>query len=113
RRILSSRLSNAANYAPEGGRVTTSAWESGDGVVFRVHDNGPGMAPEVLRTIFKRFESGNPGGRRRGAGLGLSIVKSFVELHGGSVQIETSEGRGTAVICRFPMVPDGVRAAAE
>ena len=113
RQILYNLLSNAANYAPEGGKVTVSAWDSGDGVVFRVHDNGPGMAPEVLRTIFKRFEAGNNGGRRRGAGLGLSIVKSFVELHGGSVQIETGEGRGTAVICRFPLSPNGVRAAAE
>jgi len=113
RQILYNLLSNAANYAPEGGKVTIAAWDSGDGVVFRVHDNGPGMAPEVLRTIFKRFESGNSGGRRRGAGLGLSIVKSFVELHGGAVQIETGEGRGTAVICRFPIAPDGARAAAE
>lgn len=113
RQILYNLLSNAANYAPEGGRVTISAWESGEGVVFRVHDNGPGMAPEVLRSIFKRFESRNTGGRRRGAGLGLSIVKSFVELHGGTVEIETGEGRGTAVICRFPLAPDGIRAAAE
>lgn len=112
KQILYNLLSNAANYAPEGGRVTVSAWDSGDGVVFRVHDNGPGMAPEVLRTIFKRFESSNSG-RRRGAGLGLAIVKSFVELHGGTVEIETGEGRGTAVICRFPFAPNGVRAAAE
>lgn len=113
RQILYNLLSNAANYAPEGGQVTISAWQSGEGIVFRVHDNGPGMAPEVLRSIFKRFETRNNGGRKRGAGLGLSIVKSFVELHGGSVEIETGEGRGTAVICRFPLVPDGVRAAAE
>lgn len=113
RQILYNLLSNAANYAPEGGRVSISAWESGEGVVFRVHDNGPGMAPEVLQLIFKRFESRSNGGRRRGAGLGLSIVKSFVELHGGTVEIETGEGRGTAVICRFPLAPDSARAAAE
>jgi signal transduction histidine kinase len=83
------------------------------GVVFSVHDDGPGMAPETLETIFKRFEPRPKGGRRRGAGLGLSIVKSFVELHGGSVEIETGAGTGTTVICRFPMTPEGFRAAAE
>ncbi|RUU13752.1 HAMP domain-containing histidine kinase, partial [Mesorhizobium sp. M6A.T.Ca.TU.002.02.2.1] len=53
------------------------------------------------------------GGRRRGAGLGLSIVKSFVELHGGSVRIETGKDKGTTVICAFPDTPSGIRAAAE
>jgi signal transduction histidine kinase len=113
RQILYNLLSNAANYAPEGGRITLSARRVSDGVEFRVHDDGPGMPPEVLATIFKRFEPRSNGGRRRGAGLGLSIVKSFVELHGGTVEIDTAPGRGTAVTCRFPMAPSGVRAAAE
>ena len=51
--------------------------------------------------------------RRRGAGLGLSIVKSFVELHGGSVRIETAPNEGTTVICLFPINPAGMRDAAE
>ena len=84
-----------------------------DGVEFRVHDNGPGISPEVLDTIFKRFEPRSNGGRRRGAGLGLSIVKSFVELHGGSVELISNKDSGTTVICRFPLSPEGVRAAAE
>lgn len=113
RQILYNLLSNAANYAPEKGTVTLTARESGGGVEFCVHDNGPGMSPEVLESIFRRFEPSSKGGRRRGAGLGLSIVKSFVELHGGTVEIDTGEGRGTAVICRFPLAPTGVRAAAE
>jgi signal transduction histidine kinase len=71
------------------------------------------MAPEVLDTVFQRFESRVNGGRRRGAGLGLSVVKSFVELHGGSVGIATNTGAGTTVTCLFPFVPAGVRAAAE
>ena len=78
-----------------------------------MHDDGPGMSPEVLDTVFKRFEPRVNGGRRRGAGLGLSIVKSFVELHGGSVRIETGKDMGTNVICAFPETPSGIRAAAE
>jgi len=113
RQILFNLLSNAANYAPEHGTITLTA-RRGDGTVeFRVHDDGPGMSPDVLETIFKRFEPRTNGGRRRGAGLGLSIVKSFVELHGGTVEIETGTGRGTTVICRFPVSPSGMRVAAE
>ncbi len=113
RQVLFNLLSNAANYAPEGSTIRLSARWQDDAVEFRVHDDGPGMAPDVLETIFKRFEPRVNGGRRRGAGLGLSIVKSFVELHGGSVHIDTGEGRGTTVTCRFPSAPKQARAAAE
>ncbi len=113
RQILFNLLANAANFAPEGStiRVTAAPWQGG--VQFAVHDDGPGIPAEVLDTLFRRFEPRNQGGRRRGAGLGLSIVKSFVELHGGTVEIETGAGRGTTVTCRFPAAPDGFRAAAE
>lgn len=113
RQILFNLLSNAANYAPEGSAVTLTCRGSEDGLEFRVHDDGPGMPKEVLETIFRRFEPRANGGRRRGAGLGLSIVKSFVELHGGTVTIESGPERGTTVICRFPMAPEGARVAAE
>ncbi len=113
RQILYNLLSNAVNYAPEGSSVTLSCRKTDAGVEFSVHDDGPGMAPEVLDTVFQRFESRVNGGRRRGAGLGLSVVKSFVELHGGSVGIATNAGAGTTVTCLFPFVPAGVRAAAE
>ncbi len=113
RQILFNLLSNAANYAPSGSTVTL-ACETADGEVqFSVHDDGPGMAPEVLDTVFNRFESRTNGGRRRGAGLGLSIVKSFVELHGGTVHIDTARNGGTTVVCRFPIRPLRAQAAAE
>ena len=113
RQILFNLLSNAANYAPEGSSVRLSCTREPAGIVFSVHDDGPGIPPEVLDTIFKRFEPRNNGGRRRGAGLGLSIVKSFVELHDGTVEIETGPEAGTTVICRFPMVPERFQEAAE
>ncbi|TIL24419.1 MAG: PAS domain-containing protein [Mesorhizobium sp.] len=113
RQILYNLLSNAANYAPEASTITLACRQLAEGVEFSVHDDGPGMPPDLLDSVFRRFEPRTNGGRRRGAGLGLSIVKSFVELHGGSVRIETGKDKGTTVICAFPDTPSGVRAAAE
>lgn len=113
RQILFNVLSNAANHAPDHSTVRLSCRAEDGGLAFSVHDDGPGIPSDVLDGIFRRFEPHPNGGRRRGAGLGLSIVKSFVELHGGRVVIETGQGEGTTVICRFPMAPEGFRAAAE
>lgn len=114
RQVLYNLLSNAVNYAPPDSTVTLSCRKVPEGLEFAVHDDGPGMSDEVLGVVFSRFEARANGGRRRGAGLGLSIVKSFVELHGGSVRIDTDPGKGTTVICLFPFPPDGgLREAAE
>ncbi|MDX8519704.1 sensor histidine kinase [Mesorhizobium dulcispinae] len=114
RQILYNLLSNAANYAPEASTITLTCRQLAEGVEFSVHDDGPGMPPDVLESVFRRFEPRANGGRRRGAGLGLSIVKSFVELHGGTVRIETGIDKGTTVICTFPDTPSGgIREAAE
>jgi signal transduction histidine kinase len=61
--------------------------------------------------VFDRFESRNNGSRRRGPGLGLPIVKSFVELHHGTVEIASAVGRGTTVTCRLPLNPALAEAA--
>src|SRR5690606_10339721 len=96
---------NAVNYAPEGSVIRVRCLGTESSVVFEVHDQGPGIPAEDLEGIFKRFESRGRGGRRRGTGLGLAIVKGFVELHGGTVGIETSPETGTTVTCRFPLKP--------
>lgn len=111
RQILYNLLSNAVNYAPDGSTIKLACRALEIGTEFSVHDDGPGIPADVLDTVFRRFEPRSNGGRRRGAGLGLSIVKSFVELHGGTVRIETAPGEGTTVICLFP--PARTRAAAE
>lgn len=113
RQILFNLLSNAANYAPERSTVTLVCRAEGNAIDFAVHDDGPGISADVLETVFQRFEPRTNGGRKRGAGLGLSIVKSFVELHGGTVRIDTDPNRGTTVTCRFPLSPEGLRQAAE
>ena len=85
RQILFNLLTNAANYAPDGSTDhAVMPARRRDGVEFSVHDDGPGMPPEMLDTVFAASSRAANGGRRRGAGLGLSIVKSFVELHGGT-----------------------------
>ncbi len=113
RQVLFNLLSNASNYAPEGSTVALQVARDGTDIVFAVHDDGPGMPGDVLDTVFKRFQAYQNGGRKRGVGLGLSIVKSFVELHGGRVEIETGADIGTTVICRFPSEARSFRVAAE
>lgn len=113
KQVLSNLLSNAANYAPEGSTITLKCWREQTEMVFSVMDNGPGMPDYVLNSIFKRFQPYPNGGRKRGAGLGLSIVKGFVELHGGTVDIDSSAGKGTLVTCRFPLEARSFSLAAE
>jgi signal transduction histidine kinase len=112
RQILFNLLSNAVGFSPAGGTVTLSAERRSDAIVFSVHDRGPGIPPDLLGRIFDRFESHPLGSRHRGAGLGLSIVRSFVELHGGTVEIDSAVGRGTTVICTFPLAQEEKRTAA-
>ena len=69
---------------------------------FAVTDRGPGIPSEVLEKVFDWFESHPLGSQHRGPGLGLSLVRSFVELHGGTVSITSVVGEGTTVTCTFP-----------
>lgn len=99
KQIFLKLLTNAANFAPEGSVIRLKCWRDGSDFVFKVSDDGPGIPKEMLETVFNRFEAY---GNRRGAGLGLSIVESFVALHHGQVSIDSVEGRGTEVTCRIP-----------
>src|SRR5690348_16334094 len=72
---------------------------------FRVEDDGIGSPKDQIGRVFQRFESRSRGSEHRGAGLGLSIAKSLVELHGGTIEITSEEGRGTRVIVSVPEEP--------
>jgi len=102
RQILFNLLSNAIGFSRPGQTVTLAAMRRDGDVVFKVVDNGRGIPPEVLERVFDRFESHTTGSRHRGVGLGLSIVKAFMDLHGGKVLIDSSLGEGTTVTCVFP-----------
>ncbi len=96
-------LSNSVKFTPEEGEVTVSARRVEDQVVITFTDTGIGIPAEDHERIFRRFERGNnPQARRSGAGLGLSLVKSFIELHGGSVELESEPDVGTKVVCSLP-----------
>ena len=112
RQVFFNLLSNATGFSPPGGTVTLSADRQEDCIVFEVTDNGPGIPAEMKDRVFGWFESHSLGSQHRGAGLGLSLVRSFVELHGGSVRLDSTPGRGTTVICRFPLDQAAERSAA-
>ena len=102
KQILLKLLTNATNFAPEGSTITLTCRRDDSDVHFSVSDNGPGIPQEMLGTVFNRFSSSPRGGKRSGAGLGLSIVESFVNLHNGEVRIDSRAGGGTTVTCRIP-----------
>lgn len=102
RQILFNLLSNAIGFSSPKQTVTLAAMRRGDEIVFKVSDQGRGIPHEVLDKVFERFESRTIGSRHRGVGLGLSIVRSFVELHNGRVHIDSAPGEGTTVTCIFP-----------
>jgi len=102
RQILFNLLSNAVGFSPPNETVTLAADRRADAVVFTVVDHGPGIPPEAKDKVFDWFETDSRGSAHRGPGLGLSLVRSFVELHGGTVAIDSMLGQGTTVICVFP-----------
>jgi signal transduction histidine kinase len=112
RQILFNLLANAIAFSPEGGHVAIGARRAGETIEFTVTDEGSGMPADFLKTAFDRFASQPRGEARGGVGLGLAIVRSFAELHGGTVEIESQEGKGSRVVCRLPLRP-GIAAAAE
>ena len=103
RQILFNLLSNAVGFSPPGEAVTLTATRDANAVVFSVTDHGAGIAPERQEKVFDLFETDSQGSQHRGTGLGLSLVRSFVELHGGSVTIELAVDEGTTVTCIFPI----------
>ena len=103
--VLANLLNNAAKYTPEGGRLGLALAVDADGVTMAVTDNGIGIAPDLLPTVFELFAQAErtPDRAQGGLGLGLALVKSLVELHGGSVTA-ASAGRdcGSRFTVRLP-----------
>ncbi|MBE0533070.1 MAG: PAS-domain containing protein [Rhodospirillales bacterium] len=103
RQVFFNLMSNAVRFAPARGRVGLTARKANDEVVISISDTGPGMNEEQIRRAVQPFGRGaDPEIDGRGAGLGLSLVTRFVELHAGRVEIRSAPGRGTTVICRLP-----------
>jgi signal transduction histidine kinase len=103
RRVVDNLLDNAAKHAP-GARIKLTASADAENIQIQVADLGPGMPPDVSAHAFDPFFRADESRDRRsgGVGLGLSIIRSVVEAHGGQVELETAPGRGTSVTASIP-----------
>jgi signal transduction histidine kinase len=111
--ILYNLLSNAIGFSEPGGKIGLACGRENSMIAFTVEDQGVGIPADYQQAVFDRFESRSHGSRHRGAGLGLSIVKSLAELHGGSVSLESTPGRGTRVKVLLPLAQGPVEETAE
>jgi signal transduction histidine kinase len=101
--ILYNLLSNAIGFSEQGGRIALNCGREDSMLAFTVEDQGVGIPEDYQQVVFNRFESRSHGSRHRGAGLGLSIVKSLAELHGGTVSLDSAPGHGTRVTVLLPL----------
>jgi signal transduction histidine kinase len=106
-RIMLNLLSNAIKFTGAGGKIQLCLQDGRDGetVVIAVEDDGPGIPPEIQGIIFERFRQGDAASKTGagGCGLGLSLVNSLVELHGGRVFLESAPGKGSTFFIELPV----------
>ena len=107
KQILLNLLSNAVKFTPEGGRIGINAKQADGSVEISVSDTGIGIAPEDQATIFEEFRQvgGDYAHKKEGTGLGLTLAKKFVELHGGKIWVESEVGKGSRFIFTLPINP--------
>lgn len=98
-------MSNALKYTPEGGRITTALSYDGKQYVLSVSDTGKGIEEEALPHLFDRFYQAR--GAVGGTGIGLSLVKAYVDLHHGDIRVESNEGEGTRFFISLPATQPG------
>jgi two-component system, OmpR family, sensor histidine kinase MtrB len=109
RQILVNLVTNAHEYSPEGASIEVSVRVADADMRIDVTDNGPGIPPAQVEHIFERFVRGDAGLTQRvgGTGLGLAISKSLVELHGGTLAVDSEVGRGSTFTVLLPLSPTG------
>jgi len=104
-RVLGNLVSNALAYSPRGGAVTVTVdRERDEWAILQVSDHGLGIPATDLPHIFERFHrGGNVAGRIAGSGIGLAAVRQIVEQHGGTITVESREGKGSTFTVRLPL----------
>jgi signal transduction histidine kinase len=103
KQVLLNLLSNAVKFTPEGGHIRLRANCTDGSVEIAVSDTGIGIAPEDQATIFEEFRQvGSDERKREGTGLGLTLAKKFVELHGGRIWVESELGQGSTFTFTLP-----------
>ena len=104
--VVTNVLVNAEKYTPAGGHIDVELTNSGPGqATLRIADTGVGISTEDQRHVFERFWRGGNAELAAGSGVGLSVVATLVEAHGGSVALESQPGVGTSVSLTFPLAP--------
>lgn len=108
KQILINLVSNAIKFSRISGVITVRSTRVGNDIEFEVRDEGTGIRPEEMAQLFKPFGQAKSGleVNKQGIGLGLAITKKLVELHGGSIRIDSEWGKGTTVAFRIPMIVD-------
>lgn len=111
KQVLVNLIHNAAKFTRDGTTVSVRAARRGERLELLVQDEGEGIPPEDLPRVFERFYRIEPSGASQatGTGLGLAIVKSVVELHGGTIRVESEPDRGTRFIIDIPLAQRGFR----
>ena len=103
--ILRNLVNNALKFTPEGGQVTISAERDKQMVKIRVSDTGVGIPKEKMDSLFrlqdKKSTYGTSG--EKGLGLGLQLVHEFIEMNGGSIEVESETGKGTTFVVSLPL----------
>lgn len=103
-RVLSNILGNAIKFTKANGKIVVRSRQEGNLLVFSIQDMGPGIPPADLEAIFEKFNSaGGSAVAGKGHGLGLAISKSFVELHGGRLFVESTRHKGSVFIVHLPV----------
>jgi signal transduction histidine kinase len=105
-RAVSNLIDNAVRFTPDGGHITISFRSDEGKAEVVVEDNGCGIAPEDLPRIFDRFYRVDRSRGSEGTGLGLALVKSIAQLHGGSIDVASHLEVGTRFTLRFPVKPE-------
>jgi signal transduction histidine kinase/DNA-binding response OmpR family regulator len=100
KQVVFNLLSNAVKFTPDGGRIDMAARCVGDEVEVAVRDTGVGIAPEDQERVFEEFQQA---GQREGSGLGLALTRSFVELHGGRIRLDSEPGMGSTFTFTLPV----------
>ena len=104
--LLLNLVGNAIKFTPTGGSVQVAVTDAAADVELTVRDSGPGIPAADLNRIFEPYQQAHQG--RNGSGLGLAIVKGLVEAHGGSISVDSEEGKGTCFVVRLPKTAQGV-----
>jgi signal transduction histidine kinase/PAS domain-containing protein len=103
KQVIFNLLTNATTFTPERGTVRLEARREDDDLILTVADTGIGIPQADRERVFQPFDQGsNPEADKSGAGLGLSLVRNFIALHDGAVDVKSPPGRGTTITCRLP-----------